>query len=275
MDIQKPLPLMLGGKAYYTLSRTDPVVIEVVVPQVTEEEVDLALQDIASQAGAQDLNDPAWLQTHFGAKTFAEVRDHLRAQMTDANYSLLEHQRAVACASALAERLGQAIPPAFLQEVRQQVEANFVAQMRAGNRDLDSMLGQMGATRDMLSKTFDQQALSIAQQDVALATFARDRGLDVAEEDYPRLLKMPASQVIELVKQAKATGQESQIRESALRNRALEVLVAECVCHYRHESDEEAAERVERLKQQRERTGEGRAAAPSARRTVNPNLKLV
>ena len=39
MELVKPEPLVLGGKAYYTLSSYDAPDIEVFVPRVTEDEV--------------------------------------------------------------------------------------------------------------------------------------------------------------------------------------------------------------------------------------------
>ena len=274
MDVIKPQPLIMGGKAYYTLASTDPVQVELVVPQVTDAEVEMALQSIAQQAGVEisQATDPAWLEENFGTRRLDDVREGLRAQMTDANYSLLEQQRTQACAAELATRLNQSVPPALIDEVRQQLEANFSASLRAGGTSLDEMIAQTGADRLSIMSTFDEQAKLIAEQDAALATFARDRKLDVAVEDYPRLLHMPASQVLALVDQARAVGQEQQIRESALRNRALEIVVAESICTYRKETDEEAAKRVERLSMQARR---GPVAPPAAPRPTNPNLKLV
>jgi len=37
MPIQKPAPLMIDGRAHYTLSSVEPIKIEVTVPFVTDE----------------------------------------------------------------------------------------------------------------------------------------------------------------------------------------------------------------------------------------------
>ena len=100
--------------------------------------------------------------------------------------------------------------------------------------------------------------------------------------------------------QAKAIGQEEQIRDSALHNHALEVVVAECVTHYHYETPEEARERVAQMRAIRQSGGVAGGApmaggspfggpaggpvaggpasgAPAGRPQprINPNLKLV
>lgn len=243
---RKPAPLMVGDRPHYTLSSCEPVTVELVVPQVTEADVALALASLVAQAGGSEgsLQDAAWLEAHFGTSDLARIREGVRSQVTDANYDLLDQQRQDACMDALSERLEHSVPADQVAEVRQQVQMNFEAQVQAAGLGLDQFLAQMGTTRLGLDATLNEQAQKLAEQDAALGAFAEARGLRVAEEDYPRLLRLPASRTQALVDRAKAAGQADAVRESALRNRALELVVAECVCTYRHETDEEAAARA-------------------------------
>ena len=85
MPIQKPAPLMIGGRAHYALSSTDPIEVEVVVPFVTDEEVGFAVASIVRQAGgeASNLQDDAWVSEHFqgidnGGQLMEAVRLELR-----------------------------------------------------------------------------------------------------------------------------------------------------------------------------------------------------
>lgn len=281
MDIQKPLPLMIGDKAFYTLTSLDPVEIEAVVPLVTETDIDLALEDLIGQAGgnAHSLDDPAWLREHLGMDDLKAIRARVREQVIDANYAMLDSQRTALCAIEIAKRLGQSIPPAHLAAVRKQVEMNFMGEVMSGGMDPDTFLAQIGTDRAGLEATLDEQAKVLAEQDAALGAYAQAKKLDVAEEDYPRLLRMPASRVIELVKQAKAAGQAEQVRESALHNRAMELIVAECVCHYRNETPEEAKTRCENTRNMRAHMGADAADLLKKRHAdsepSNPNLKLV
>lgn len=287
MDIQKPQPLMVGDKAYYTLTSYDPVEIEVYVPSTTDDDVEMALDALLRSAGAgrEVLKDADWLRAHFGTDDLGQIREGVRAQATDTAYDTLERQRQTECAEELANRLAQSIPPAHLAEVRRQLEASFRAQVQASGMRLDDFLAQMGTSQVGLDSSLDEQALSIAEQDAALGAFAQARKLTVEEGDYPRLLRMPASQCQILVEQAKAIGQEDQIRDSALHNRALEIVVAESITHYHYETLEEARERVAQMKAMGSHMGPDAAAAmrPAGgpgfsgrpKPAVNPNLKLV
>ncbi len=283
MNIQKPQPLMVDGKAYYTLTSYDPVEIEVYVPSATDDDVEMMLDTLLRSAGAgrEVLSDANWLKQH-------------------GSYESVDRQRQTLCAEALAERLGQSVPPAQLAEVRRSIETSLRAQIQASGMRLDDFLAQMGTTQVGLDSTLDEQARSVAEQDAALGAFAQARKLTVEEGDYPRLLHMPASQCQALVEQAKAIGQEEQIRDSALHNHALEVVVAECVTHYHYETPEEARERVAQMRAMRQSGGVAGGApmaggspfggpaggpvaggpasgAPAGRPQprINPNLKLV
>lgn len=290
MDIQKPQPFMVDGKPHYTLSSYDPVEIEVYVPSATDEDVEMMLDSMLQSAnvGREVLKDPAWLKAHFGTDDLKDIREAVRTEVVDATYESLGRQRQTLCAQALADRLNQSVPDRELAEVRRQLEASFRAQIQASGMKVDDFLAQMGTSQVGLESSLDQQAHEIAEQDAALGAFAQARKLTVEEGDYPRLLRMPASQCRALVDQAKAIGQEEQIRDSALHNRALEIVVAESVAHYHYETPEEARDRVAQMKEMGARPGDGFfAAAPQGsgvrgaaagghpNATVNPNLKLV
>lgn len=303
MNIQKPQPLMVDGKPHYTLTSYDPVEIEVYVPSATDDDVEMMLDTLLRSAGAgrEVLSDANWLKQHFGTDDLDDIREAVRVQVVDGSYESVERQRQTLCAEALAERLGQSVPPAQLAEVRRSIEGSLRAQIQASGMRLDDFLAQMGTTQVGLDSTLDEQAHSVAEQDAALGAFAQARKLTVEEGDYPRLLHMPASQCQALVEQARAIGQEEQIRDSALHNHALEVVVAECVTHYHYETPEEARERAAQMRAMGRRggaagnPGSGRepmaggspfggpvaggpaSGAPAGRPQprVNPNLKLV
>lgn len=303
MNIQKPQPLMVDGKPHYTLTSYDPVEIEVYVPSATDDDVEMMLDTLLRSAGAgrEVLSDANWLKQHFGTDDLGDIREAVRTQVIDGSYESVDRQRQTLCAEALAERLGQSVPPAQLAEVRRSIETSLRAQIQASGMRLDDFLAQMGTTQVGLDSTLDEQARSVAEQDAALGAFAQARKLTVEEGDYPRLLHMPASQCQALVEQAKAIGQEEQIRDSALHNHALEVVVAECVTHYHYETPEEARERAAQMRAMGRRggaagnPGSGRepmaggspfggpvaggpaSGAPAGRPQprVNPNLKLV
>ena len=86
MAIQKPAPLMVGNKAYYSLTSYDPVEVEVIVPFITDEEVELALGSLLEDEGGtvENLSDPDWIAKHFeGLRSTDELHRVLRVGGTD------------------------------------------------------------------------------------------------------------------------------------------------------------------------------------------------
>ena len=109
MAIQKPAPLMVGNKAYYTLTSYDPVEVEVIVPFITDEEVELALGSLLEDEGGtvENLSDPDWIAKHFeGLRSTDELHRVLRARLREMNARFAEDQKRDKCMVALAERLG-------------------------------------------------------------------------------------------------------------------------------------------------------------------------
>mgnify|MGYP001361951447 CR=1 FL=1 len=245
MDIQKPAPLMIGGKAYYTLTSYDPVSIEIDAMLVTDSDVSAATLDMVTQAGGTEasLKDAGWLKHKLGFDDPKKLRSSIRDQLIDTSYEILLRKRRQACAEELAKRLVQSVPSDHIAETRQQLKENIAQQAQASGISFDRFLAQMGTDTVAFEATLDEQAKMVAEQDAALGAYAQAKKLKISEEDYPRLLNIPASQCQRLVEHARQAHHEDQVYDSALRNRALELIVAECTCSYRQETAHEAATR--------------------------------
>ena len=255
MSIEKPLPLMVGNKAYYSLTSYDPVEIEVDVPYTTDEDVDLGLQMTLQDLGGtpDDLNDPAWVSEHFeGLSTANEVREHIRQQVFLMNSQLAEQQKLGKCVEALSARLCQSIPPQHLEETKQLVRMRFTQQLQADGLTPNQFLERTGTTAAQLDTMFDRQAQQAAEGDAALSAYAHEKKLKVDEQEYARLLGMPPAEAQDIINQAKAAGQADELREAALRAKAAQIVVAECSCTYNHETAAQARARVAQYRQMRE-----------------------
>ena len=161
MSIEKPLPLMMGNKAYYSLTSYGPVEIEVDVPYTTDEDVDLGLQMTLQDLGGtpDDLNDPAWVSEHFeGLSTANEVREHIRQQVFLMNSQLAEQQKLGKCVEALSARLCQSIPPQHIEQTKQLVRMRFTQQLQADGLTPNQFLERTGTTAAQLESMFDRQA---------------------------------------------------------------------------------------------------------------------
>ena len=277
IEFEKPQPLMLGDKAHYTLSSYEPVSIEVEVPFTTEEDVDFAIQTMLDRVGGTqaDLDDAAWLAQRFpGVSDRAQLRAAVRAQLTDMNAEVAESQKLGLAVAELTKRLQQSVPPSHLARYRQGVQVSFEQQIASEGMTVEQFLSRSAATRADLEIMFDEQARQTAEQDAALDAYAREKKLTVSEDEFGRLLGIPASELDELKAQAKAAGQFDQLKDAALHAKAAAAVAAESSCSYHHGSEAEAHERIEQIRRMRARF-EGTGAGPDGGKGRGSGFELV
>ena len=182
MDIEKPLPLMVGNKAYYSLTSYDPVEVTVEVLYTTEEDIDMGLNLTLSDLGGTppDLDDPAWLAEHFeGLSTLEQVRDALRQQMAAMNEQMADQQKLGKCVQALVDRLRQSVPPQHIEEAKQAVRARFTQQLQSDGLTPQQFMQRTGTTPAQVERMIDEQGRQVAEGDAALSAYAHEKKLKV------------------------------------------------------------------------------------------------
>ena len=251
MSIEKPLPLMVGDKAYYTLTSYGPVEVTVEVPCTSDADVEFGLEMMLRDLGATmaDLDDPAWVAEHFeGATSKSEVYGLVRMQVADMNVQMAEQQKLSKCVEALSQRLVQAVVPQHVAQAREAARAHFVQQLQAEGMTPEQFMMRSGSTPQQLEAMFDEQARQMVESDAALSALAHERKLKVDELEYGRLLGLSPAELNKVLEQARAAGQTDELREAALRSKAAQLLVAECSCTYHHESEAQAKARIAQLR---------------------------
>lgn len=251
MPIEKPLPLMVGNKAFYSLTSYDPVEIEVVVPYTADEDIEVGLEMTLADLGGtmESLDDPAWVAEHFdGLTSRQQVEAAMRKQVEQMNAEIAEEQKVGKCVEALVGRLGQSVPPQHVQQARQAVQMRFNQQLQEEGLTPDQFLMRSGATVAQLEEMFDRQAQQMVEGDAALSAYAHEKKLKVDEQEYSRLLGISPDDLQEVMEQARTYGQLDEMREAALRSKACQIVVTECSCTYVHESPQEAHLRIARYR---------------------------
>lgn len=278
MSIEKPLPLMVGDKAYYTLTSYGPVEVTVDVPCTSEADVEFGLEMTLRDMGATmaDLDDPAWVAEHFeGATSKDDVYGLMRMQVGQMNVQMAEQQKLGKCVEALAARLVQSVPPQHVERAREAARSRFVQQLQAEGLTPDQFLLRSGSTPQQLEAMFDEQARQMVESDAALSALAHERKLKVDELEYGRLLGLSPAELNTVLEQVRAAGQTDELREAALRSKAAQLLVAECSCTYRHESEAQAKARVSQLRAMQRQYDERFGDEPTADDSANKGFKLV
>ena len=246
IEVEKPEPMRLGDKLYYTLSSYDPVMIEVEIPRVMDEDVNLLLDSIIDREGGEPGQvDETWLMEHFdGLSTLDAVRSRLRTQIEQVNAAYAEDSKPALAVAELAKRLKQKVPEQQVAIYREIFAQQFDADLARDGMTRDDFLARAGGTPDGLERMFQSRALEMAEQVAALDAFVDEKKLTVEDDEIEGLLGVPPEQAADIVRQAQADNAMDELRTVALRNKATRVLVAECSCVYKHETPEEAEARV-------------------------------
>ena len=251
MIIEKPQPMQIGDKYYFTLSSYDPVTVDVVVPMTTDADVDYALATLVGRDGgsADGLTDE-WVAEHYdGVGSVEEFRQGLRAQLSQMNASYAEDSKQAKCVAELAKRLVQAVPDTLVDGYREILREQFAQDIAERGMSEADFLSGIGSSPAMVDELFRSQAQEMAEQFAALDAFVDERKLTVADEEIAGLLALPQDSAEQMVQEARDRGQLEQVRRSALRNKAADVVCAECSCNYHHETAEEAQKRAEEYEQ--------------------------
>ena len=281
MELVKPEPLVIGGRAHYTLTSYDPVSIDVDVPYTTEEDVEYALQVTVAQAGGgpAQLNDDAWMREQFeDVSGVDEMRALVRDEVRAMHAHMAEEQKAARCASALAKRLEQRVPQEHIDRVRASLVQSFAMSLRADGMSQEDYLTQSGMRPADIEAMFKEQAKATAEHEAAIDAWIEHRRLQVSDDEIPRLVGVEPDDVEEFVAELKRRSpyEIQQIRELALRNKAMVIVVAECRCTYHHETATEASARVARMRAMLQEFSKGVQDAEAREQpTQHPHLKLV
>lgn len=293
MSIQKPEPLVIGNKAFYTLTSYDPVDVEIVTLPSNDEEMNLVLAYMVKEAGGtmKDLDDPTWVQQHFnGAKNVEELREGVRKEMELVRQDDASRQKADRCLDELASRLCQSVPASEVDATAEDMALSFCEEIASGapqqNLAIDELLSRMGMSFEQLKASMAEPARVEAERQAALEAYASEKKIKADETELPTLLHLSPADADVILKQARSNNQLDFIMDAATRVKALNALVAESHFSYRPETEEETKARLDAMRQQLAMVG---TAAPSAASTPvdtddkgpgqgttgTPNLKFV
>ena len=251
MDKKRPKPKKVGGKLQYTLTSYDPVRIEVEIPLVTHEETELAIDDFASQAGISrsDMTND-WVAENFpDISTYAEFFREMRERLSKSAIEYVEAQKRHLCVKELVKRLVQDIDHNDYLDTRKGIELSILNGVDADGLSIEELFSKTGMSREAFEKSLDEQALVATQQNAALDAWVQWRKLEVDDFELPGLLYLDVERCGEIVASAKVDGSIEIVYDMARRNKALNSIVAECACTYHRETQDEAKERMRRMRE--------------------------
>lgn len=241
MRQQKPQPLMLDGKHYYTLSSYEPVSLKVTVSYVTDEEVDKALaQKVASKGGtAHDTFNSQWIRAHFkGASSPAELRHGVRGELEQEAEAAAHDQAFNEAAKLLAKRLLQEVPDESIDREAMNLAERYYD--GGAGISLRELIESSPYSWDDIAPMLRANAREIAECDAALDAYAREKHLRVTFDDFANYLGISLKDCGQMLAEARQRGTYSILRDATLRDKAGRYLLNQSKCEYHHQTRREA-----------------------------------
>lgn len=247
MQTHKPGPLMMDGKAYYTLSSYDPVSIEIYVPYITDAQVDHELREWVESAGgdANSLRRPQWLRSRFGCTTLGMLRSKVKNELEEARNEALNAHAGEQAARELARRLQQHVPASVVDEECDRLITNFTNDAGAGMQTLDDIVHSTGVTKQQLRALFREKAQEIAEQDAALLAYATAKHIRVSDADIAAYLGINLEVWERMAVQARERGSYEKVAKAALLSKT-QAMVISSAARTVHRQTKEEAEAMER-----------------------------
>ena len=187
---------------------------------------------------------------------------------------LVEGSKADRCATELAKRLNEAVPPELVEQVRGVMRQAFEHDLAAEGLTMDEFIEQMGATQKMMDDLFASQAEEAIQEKAALDAYAREKKIGIRDDELAEALELSPKEFDQMCLQAQKAGAMDSLRIDALRAKVANILAGECSCIYKNESEEDAQSRMEQFRrlQQMQRDAKVRVEKVGGE---HPGFKLV
>lgn len=241
IDTNKPEPLEIGGRFYYTLSSYAPVSVEIKTLRTTDADVNFALARICLQNGIQqeDLTDEM-IKEHMKLDSIEAAKKALRAQLEQANAAHAEQDKQVKCADELAKRLEQRIPDTEVARFKQLIEDSIAHDAVHMQMDAEQFKLLSGITPDSL----EEMARLSATHEAAFNAYADKKKLEVTEDELPEILGAQSEQIKTIVEEAKKNNKLEQLLSDLRPRKAAQEISAEAKVTFQLETEAEAKERA-------------------------------
>jgi FKBP-type peptidyl-prolyl cis-trans isomerase (trigger factor) len=226
------------AKPEFELSSYEPVSVTVKAPQdVTEEDIDIQLQMLASQFATTQTNPETgeeetivpeitdeWVATTLkgmGVDKVEQLRDQFRATSESVKAEQLESAKANAVLAAYVERFTGEVSPKMAEGMAQDMFENFKAQLSQQGKTLEGFMEAQNMDEDQVRARFSEQAQAQVAQGLVLDAIFRHENLKLEVADLKRALHLMApGQEDDLFDQMEKTGRIFLLKEGASRLKA-------------------------------------------------------
>ncbi|MBQ9059462.1 MAG: hypothetical protein IJ125_09785 [Atopobiaceae bacterium] len=251
IDLVKPEPMRVGNRYIYSLTSYEPVSVNLMMPRITDAEVDMAINSLVQPAGldAQSIDD-AWVSENVqNVSSIQELKSQIRKELGQLNAQMLERQKEVLALNELTKRLVQSVPADEVHALLDQVRYSFDRDLKQRGTSIDQLVAQGATSREELDAMFAEQAREAAEQQAALSAFAHERKIEIDDAEIGSALHLNPEQTEKLIAEAQQAGTMDILRTNATLEKAVSIIAEEANVTYVQESERQAEARVRQLEE--------------------------
>lgn len=127
--------------------------------------------------------DDHFAKEKFGMDDMDAMRESIREEIAGQKKAAIPNIKEQVATRKLAERYDGDVPAEFIEVVRKDLLTDFMRQLEAQGMTVDSYLARQSLSVEQLLSDIELQARDSAVERLALDALARERGIEVTEED--------------------------------------------------------------------------------------------
>lgn len=174
-----------------------------------------------------------WVKDHLGVETVDEFKKELSDELEQQTKNYAEKSKEEHLTRELQKRFEGEVPDEVLNDAIQNLSKDFFMQLQMQGLTLDSYLAQMNIDIDQFREDLRQQAQDVSRQYMALDSFAKERGVEITDEEVKENFKdSGVADPDQVYKDWENNGTLHKVRLAALRSKMLHMLLEEADVTY-------------------------------------------
>ncbi len=201
-----------------------------------------------------------------GFESLDDLNERLSTSITEQKRMKMPHIKEQEACYALAERLQGEAPESVVKATQGELAQQIFTDLQRQGVTLDVYMQQRGITPEQFQKDLEQQSGDSARQSLALDALARHLGLEVTDDEImEEFVNSGMEKPKELKEEWEREGRIPQLRESMLRSKASDKLVADAIVTIKQpEAAEEKTKKPAAKKAAAKKTADKKPAAKKA-----------
>ncbi len=174
-----------------------------------------------------------WVKEHIGVETIDEFKKELSEELEDQTKNYSEKAKEEKLTQELQKRFEGEVPGEVITDAIDNLTKDFFMQLQMQGLTLDTYLAQMNINMEQFRDDMQHQAEDVSRQYMALDSFAKERGVEITDEEVMQnFIDSGVENPEQVYADWENNGTLHKVRLAALRSKMLRMLLEEADVTY-------------------------------------------